>query len=149
MHSFLDHLHHQHLQPPVLISFWISISKLCKQWLIYMVSIQGGYWNGSIPKCWRERSFWKISWGRLTHLTWIHNSMDQNRNSDLNLSKRRSVLYKSTAVIPERSDQKSKPGKAVSVTSFVTLNNLQMGVPTSSFPLFPRAWNSYVYGPPS
>ena len=69
----------------------------------------------------------------------IHNSMDQNRNSDLNLSKRRSVLYKSTAVIPERSDQKSKPGKAVSVTSFVTLNNLQMGVPTSSVPLFPRA----------
>ena len=64
----------------------------------------------------------------------IHNSMDQNRNSDLNLSKRRSVLYKSTAVIPERSDQKSKPGKAVSVTSFVTLNNLQMVFPQAPFP---------------
>ena len=70
----------------------------------------------------------------------IHNSMDQNRNSDLNLSKRRSVLYKSIAVIPERSDQKSKPGKAASETRSVTLNNLQMGVPTSSFPLFLRAW---------
>ena len=34
----------------------------------------------------------------------MHNSMDQNRNSDLNLSKRRSVLYESIAVIPKRSD---------------------------------------------
>lgn len=41
----------------------------------------------------------------------MHNSMDQNRNSDLNLSKRRSVLYKSIAVIPERSDQKTSLGK--------------------------------------
>ena len=40
----------------------------------------------------------------------MHNSMDQNRNS-LNLSKRRSVLYKSIAVIPERSDQKTSLGK--------------------------------------
>ena len=34
----------------------------------------------------------------------MHNSMDQNRNSDLNLSKRKSVLYESIAVIPKRSD---------------------------------------------
>ena len=37
----------------------------------------------------------------------MHNSMDQNRNSDLNLSKRISVLYESIAVIPKRNYQKT------------------------------------------
>lgn len=42
----------------------------------------------------------------------IMHSMDQNLNSDLNLSKRRSVLYKSIAVVPERSsDQKTSLGR--------------------------------------
>ncbi|WKA04807.1 hypothetical protein VitviT2T_022812 [Vitis vinifera] len=41
----------------------------------------------------------------------MHNSMDQHRNLDLNLSKRRSVLHKLIAVIPKKSDQKTSLGK--------------------------------------
>ncbi|KAJ4961421.1 hypothetical protein NE237_021331 [Protea cynaroides] len=40
-----------------------------------------------------------------------NNSIDQNRQSDLNSSKRRSALYKSIAAMPERSDVKTTPGK--------------------------------------
>lgn len=41
----------------------------------------------------------------------MHNSIDQNRSSNSNSSKRRSVLYKSVAAIPERGDQKTSLGK--------------------------------------
>ncbi|KAM7468637.1 hypothetical protein LguiB_016199 [Lonicera macranthoides] len=40
-----------------------------------------------------------------------HNSMEENANSDSNVSKRRTALYKSIASFPERSDQKTILGK--------------------------------------
>ena len=43
----------------------------------------------------------------------IHNSMDQSRSSELNLSKRRTALYKSIAVFPERGEQKTSMGKVL------------------------------------
>lgn len=43
----------------------------------------------------------------------IHNSMDQSRNSELNLSKRRTALYKSIAVFPERGEKKTSMGKVL------------------------------------
>ncbi|XP_027096495.1 uncharacterized protein [Coffea arabica] len=41
----------------------------------------------------------------------MHNNVDQSRNSESTASKRRAALYKSIAVFPERSDQKSILGK--------------------------------------
>nr|XP_023897403.1 uncharacterized protein LOC112009299 [Quercus suber]POE54753.1 hypothetical protein CFP56_50220 [Quercus suber] len=43
----------------------------------------------------------------------MHNSMDHSRNSELNLSKRRTALYKSIAVFPERGEQKTSIGKVL------------------------------------
>lgn len=41
----------------------------------------------------------------------IPNSMDQSRNSELTLSKRRTALYKSMAAFPERGEQRTNLGK--------------------------------------
>lgn len=40
-----------------------------------------------------------------------HNSMDQSRNSELNLSKRRTALYKSISAFPERGEQRTIMGR--------------------------------------
>ncbi|CAN4124238.1 unnamed protein product [Withania somnifera] len=47
----------------------------------------------------------------------VHNSLEESRGSESNASKRRAALYKSIAVFPERSDQKSILGKHLRSTS--------------------------------
>lgn len=47
----------------------------------------------------------------------VQNSLEESRDSESNASKRRAALYKSIAVFPERSDQKSILGKHLRSTS--------------------------------
>ncbi|PHT30754.1 hypothetical protein CQW23_29674 [Capsicum baccatum] len=47
----------------------------------------------------------------------VQNSLEESRDSESNASKRRTALYKSIAVFPERSDQKSILGKHLRSTS--------------------------------
>ncbi|CAN4116165.1 unnamed protein product [Withania somnifera] len=47
----------------------------------------------------------------------VQNSLEESRDSELNASKRRAALYKSIAVFPERSDQKTILGKHLRSTS--------------------------------
>ncbi|KAK4376860.1 hypothetical protein RND71_003156 [Anisodus tanguticus] len=49
-----------------------------------------------------------------------HNSLEESRDSESNASKRRAALYKSIAVFPERSDQRSILGKHLRSSSKAT-----------------------------
>ncbi|KAF8407930.1 hypothetical protein HHK36_007070 [Tetracentron sinense] len=64
----------------------------------------------------------------------MHNSMEQNRHTDSNASKRRSTLYKSIAAIPERNDQKTNLGKHLrsNLDPFTSTGNDENKKPESS-----------------
>ncbi|KAJ4974935.1 hypothetical protein NE237_008109 [Protea cynaroides] len=64
------------------------------------------------------------------------NFIEQNQQSGLNLSKRRSALYKSAAVMPERSDVKTTPGKHLKspLNQKISLERIGGSTPNGKFP---------------
>ncbi|XP_043687208.1 uncharacterized protein LOC122638353 [Telopea speciosissima] len=64
------------------------------------------------------------------------NSIDENQQSDLNLSKRRSALYKSVAALPERSDVKATPVKNLrsNLNQKISLERIGGSTPIGKFP---------------
>ncbi|XP_042499588.1 uncharacterized protein LOC122077783 [Macadamia integrifolia] len=65
-----------------------------------------------------------------------NNSIDQNKQSDLNSSKRRSALYKSVAALPERSDVKATPVKHLRsiLNQKTSLERIGGSTPTGKLP---------------